>query len=573
MAPSEELLRHLSHANRWFRRQAALEIGWRGLSDLVPSLKDKARSQDDPYALDALFALDMLDAVGPLLANELLQHPDPYIRRWVVKLIGERGESWNQCAQALAALAKTELHLEVRAQLLATSKRLSPEMGLPLLNASLLPMSTEETHLPLLAWWALESKCGAGREAVLKFLKETPSVLESSVAKDFLIKRLAQRMASGRNQVDLVFCDRLFEVLTTDAIRNNFLSGVAAAFEGGEIPVMPEKLKVAFNVYMRTQNEGQVVAALRSGGDKDTVKDALRRLNDSTAPTLERIALVEALADGAHQDAVQIFLAIVGNAATPEGLKRAVLNGLARFSDESIARSVITGYEAKIAGNKEVRETALRLLSSRKDWALLLVEAVDVWKIPSKHLTPEILTLLQQHQDSALNESMKRHWPGIVGAQSMEDKNADASRIRRVLLSDVGNAVSGRSHFQTRCAACHTLFGEGGNVGPDLTGYERGNVAFWADNIIYPSLEIREGYASYTARMRNGQLIVGMMDAQTSAGVVLRDFAGQKTLLRQSEIESLDANPVSVMPEGLLGGMSDEELRDLFAFLMAPTKP
>ena len=142
-APPQELLRYLSHTNRWFRRQAALEIGWRGLSDLVPALKDKAKSQIDPYALDALFALDMLDAVGPGFANELLLHPDPYMRRWAVKVIGEKGEEWNVCGQPLAALAKTELHLEVRAQLLATSKRLPPAMSLPLIQASLLPMPTE----------------------------------------------------------------------------------------------------------------------------------------------------------------------------------------------------------------------------------------------------------------------------------------------------------------------------------------------------------------------------------------------------------------------------------------------
>jgi putative heme-binding domain-containing protein len=85
---------------------------------------------------------------------------------------------------------------------------------------------------------------------------------------------------------------------------------------------------------------------------------------------------------------------------------------------------------------------------------------------------------------------------------------------------------------------------------------------------VYPSLEIREGYGNYTVRLTSGQILTGMLDAQNASGVILRDLSGQKTALRQTDIASLEANPVSVMPEGLLGGLSPAELRDLFAYLM-----
>jgi len=48
----------------------------------------------------------------------------------------------------------------------------------------------------------------------------------------------------------------------------------------------------------------------------------------------------------------------------------------------------------------------------------------------------------------------------------------------------------------------------------------------------------------------------------------LQDLAGQETLLSRADIEKLEASPVSLMPPALLTGMSDEELRDLFAYLM-----
>ena len=104
-------------------------------------------------------------------------------------------------------------------------------------------------------------------------------------------------------------------------------------------------------------------------------------------------------------------------------------------------------------------------------------------------------------------------------------------------------------------------------MGPELTGYDRGSLDFWVDNIVYPSLEIREGFASYTARLQNGQMLSGMLDSQSAQEVVLRDLGGQKTRLLQADLASLEASPVSIMPESILAGLSDAAVCHLFAYL------
>jgi putative heme-binding domain-containing protein len=58
------------------------------------------------------------------------------------------------------------------------------------------------------------------------------------------------------------------------------------------------------------------------------------------------------------------------------------------------------------------------------------------------------------------------------------------------------------------------------------------------------------------------------MDAQDGQGIVLKDLAGNKTAIKQSDIEKLEASPISLMPEGLTAGMSDADLKDFFAYLM-----
>src|SRR5690606_16584361 len=133
-----------------------------------------------------------------------------------------------------------------------------------------------------------------------------------------------------------------------------------------------------------------------------------------------------------------------------------------------------------------------------------------------------------------------------------------------------GDARKGREHYTQLCAACHTLFDEGGAIGPDLTGYERNNPDFWLVAILDPSVEIREGFGAYMAKLRNGQTLMGMLVEQDAGSVVLKDMAGTRHTARTTEVEKLEAVPQSLMPEGLLSGLDEQALRDLFAYLQKP---
>ncbi|OYW12775.1 MAG: dehydrogenase, partial [Planctomycetales bacterium 12-60-4] len=165
-ASGEELLGYLSHPNEWFRKQAVLEIGWRNLADLAPKLQEMLTG---PHALEALWALDGLFQAGSFSSVDaavtimnIQKHPDPMVRRWTMRLLPD----WNGgfTKHELNEWAKTEQNLEVRAQILATAKRLPAATALPLLWAG--EAEDISGHLPLLAWWALESKAEKERESV-----------------------------------------------------------------------------------------------------------------------------------------------------------------------------------------------------------------------------------------------------------------------------------------------------------------------------------------------------------------------------------------------------------------------
>jgi putative heme-binding domain-containing protein len=137
-----------------------------------------------------------------------------------------------------------------------------------------------------------------------------------------------------------------------------------------------------------------------------------------------------------------------------------------------------------------------------------------------------------------------------------------------VLKTGLGDAEKGKSSSWPAASSATSSSAKAAAIGPDLTGYDRANVDFWLDNMFTPSLEIREGFGAYIVKTKGGQILTGLMDAQDASGIVIKDMAGNKTAVKQTDIEKLEASPISLMPEGLTTGMSDADLKDFFAYLM-----
>lgn len=573
-ASGEELLGYLSHPNEWFRKQAVLEIGWRGLAELEKPLMEWI-GKGEPRSLEALWACDMLFQAGKQdekqheeLIRTALKSQDPYVKRWAVKMMGEDGPLWpvqGDWLHVTETLKKGE-DLELRAQILATAKRVPAGVGLAHLWAG---EGAEDIsgHIPLLAWWALESKAEKERATVFGFLKADEAFLKTSLFRDHLAEKLAKRYALAGGEENLQSCADLLALTNDDVLRGKFIAGIASAFEGAEMPKLPESLTKALNDYMAKQSGGDLTLALRSGS-ADALKQALKLLGDTKASNTARIGVAKTLAELGKQEAVMPMVAILKTSTASPSLKRGILQAAAKFDDKRIPEVLLTSWESQIAGDRALREDALRVMAGRKEWAKILVSFVNDWKVPTKHFTVDIVRQLSLHKDPEIDAAIDKHWKGLLATGPTPEKKKEAERIKAVLKTGLGDAEKGKIQFMARCAICHKLFGEGGSIGPELTGYDRSNADFWLDNLFMPSMEIREGFGAYIVKTKGGQILTGVMDAQDASGIVIKDMAGNKTALKQADIEKLEASPVSLMPEGLTTGMSDADLKDFFAYLM-----
>ena len=150
---------------------------------------------------------------------------------------------------------------------------------------------------------------------------------------------------------------------------------------------------------------------------------------------------------------------------------------------------------------------------------------------------------------------------------------AAATTRLRALVEDetlpAPNPSRGRVLYDQTCGTCHRLFGEGGDIGPDLTGSNRTDLDYLLRNILDPNAEIPNIYRAATIELDDGRVIAGMIAGETPSLVTLRT-TNEVVPISRSEIRTLTQADVSMMPEGLLNPLSDPQIRDLIAYLRSP---
>jgi putative heme-binding domain-containing protein len=348
-----------------------------------------------------------------------------------------------------------------------------------------------------------------------------------------------------------------------DAERQILYAGINDAFEGRPlgklIPDLAALLAKSGNADLaaRAGDKAALAAAIRSIGDDDP------KLKD------RRIKTIELLGQVGPAEAAPALLDVALKSQW-HSVRRAALAALVHFNDPAIGRSIIAGYD-KLPKDQAVRPAAISTLLSRKPWTLDLLQAIETGRIDKSDLAPDQLQRLRQSDDRAIAALMGKLF-GQPAKPTSQQKEHEIARIRAIVTAAPGDAKRGKELFTARCAVCHTLFREGGAVGPDLTPYERRNVDFLLANIVDPSAAIREEYANFRIDTTDDQTFIGLVTERAADHLTITDATGQRTILPKGDIKEERALALSIMPEGLLDGMSDPQLRDFFAYLQA-SKP
>ncbi|HLJ10980.1 MAG TPA: PVC-type heme-binding CxxCH protein [Planctomycetaceae bacterium] len=568
--PSFDLARHstpelialLEHPDKWHRQTALRILGDRKDASAIGPLRDRLDAATGQTALETLWALNLSGGFNEEVGAKLLDHTDPYVRLWAVRLLGDANVVSAKTALKIAQRALSETHVEVRSQLASTARRLPAGSGLAIVADLLVhDEDADDIHLPLLLWWAIEARCETDRELVLSLFSD-PGLWTRRIVAEQILPRLMQRFAASGHRKDLLICARLLAMSPDKAATSQLMKGFEEAFRGRTLSGIPDELAKALEQW---GGESDVLALRR--GRADAIDRSLKFIGDNKADVNKRVQLIQAFGEIQEPKCVPALLKLVRE-SRDDVLRMAALSALAFYNDAVIGPEIIRAW-----GNltDDVRQVALSILASRKAWALELLTAVNTNRIDRGAVSTDVVRRMTAYRDDRIAQLISRHFGSVEGATTAEMQH-EIERLAKVLKSEAGDPYLGKKLFTAQCAKCHTLFGQGGQIGPDLTTFKRDDVDNMLLSVVNPSAEIREGFETLLVVTDDGRTASGFLIDRDSQVLVLRGSDGQSTTIAQNKIEETLPQRKSMMPEGLLKDYSDQQVRNLFAYLRS-TQP
>lgn len=564
---SSDLVGLLNHTNEWFAREARRILAERHDEAVVPQLQNVVLSSTNAHLqLESLWALYVSGGFTEANAAKFLHHANADIRKWTVRLLGDSRAVFPALRESLVELARNETSAPVRAQLACSAKRFPTVTALPIIRELLLhDADASDTCIPLLEWWAIEDKAITNRDAVLHLFADE-KIWNAAIVKNVILERVARRYATEN---DLDACITLLR----SPVANGQISRLAPVLNGieaGLVKVTNAPSTFATWIESLPAESKQDMRVIRLGvrlHHEASEAIAQSMLNDAKTSKNDRAALIESLGQNGSPKFLPALLNTLRDTKS-DMIRDAALSASEHYADASVATELIALYPQAAP---PTRARIVNALVSRPTWAVQLVAAVEAKTIPVKDVSIDTARQMAGFKD--LVPRIERIW-GKIQASSSAEKQSTINRLKLVIKPSgaagrdpTGNPVEGKKIFQRTCAVCHTLFGEGNHIGPDLTGIDRKNLDFLLLNIVNPSAYIRPEFVNFEIETKDDQIFSGLVVESSPASVTVLDRNNQKHVIARETLRSMRESQISLMPEGLLEALKPKELMDLFAYL------
>lgn len=569
-ASSAELIELLASSNDWFRRRARVLLSERQDESVAPLLRRRLDASDEaPLALQYLWALEVSGSLDDTELQDLLQHPLPDVRRWAVRLSGDRENPGSSLTTALVELAASESDVDVRSQLASTAKRQPVATALDIVRGICKQdLDLDDPQIPLLLWWAIEQLAISDMEEVAAFFADD-SLRQSKLANQVLLPKIMRRWVAENSDSGFAATATLWLDSTRQEDRGKLLESVAEGLPISKIDQRAAPLKEAVaGEWADSCTDPQLIGVLSRLGHEAAIERARNLIKDNSLDLALRLAMIDLLGSLNDRESLPQFLDLVDDAESDE-LSAAAIRALARFNDEPITATLLEKYVALPA---TLRREARALFFARPAATLVFLAAVDRGDVTSEDVTIDQLQQAALHQVPAIDQLIAKHWGRIAGASAGE-KLAEVRRLNNDLNAGPGAPDNGHQLFLKHCGVCHRLFNEGQMLGPDLTAANRTDRAYLLEHIIDPTLLVRKEHMNYTVQLADGRVLVGIVVDQSPASITLADEKNVRTVVGSDEIEAMEPHARSLMPERLLEKLTPQELRDLFSYLQLPQPP
>ena len=475
--------------------------------------------------------------------------------RWFAEDFGEDGGT----AKRFLALAKDAPDGLVRLELASALQRIPLEERIPLASVlSQVVADADDRQQPLMIWYGISEAVPAFPEAAVELAIDSKLPTVSRL----IARRLAEEIEENPDPV------------------NDLLTKAAANADPGILSAVLTGIGEALGGWSQAPKPAVWESIVAAGNESDSpgLKDRIRELsvlfgdgrareellaiaaNLEADPGARRSALVHLL----RQPDVDL-LPLLKKWVTDKVIAPEAVRGLALYEEKGLSAQILNFWTR----NPIHRPVAIDTLVSRASYASDLLDAIEKGRIPPRAVSPFQARQIRSLEDETLNKRLGELW-GEVNETSAEKKE-EIAKWKSLLTEEVigqADPVKGEVVFAQSCGACHQLYGKGGNFGPDLTGSDRHNLDYLLGNIINPNDVVPADYRLTVFTLKDARVVSGIVPEEDERSVSVQTPAGL-VKIEAKEIQSRETLPLSLMPEGLLKAMPDEEVRDLIAYLMS----
>jgi putative heme-binding domain-containing protein len=313
-------------------------------------------------------------------------------------------------------------------------------------------------------------------------------------------------------------------------------------------------------------------AALLSAAWKDekaiaAVRNVLSTSEHKDAQRLKALAALIAAGDKSlHKIVAEALTGARHNSAE---FRAGALSALGRSDSPHVAEIVLAAYPQL---EPDLQPKAIELLTQRPVWAKALLAAIGAGKLPSTVLNTNQVARLLRSRDEELVKLVKDKW-GTVRTERNPDRERVIAGIREQIRRTPGDPFRGEVVFKALCAQCHKIYGEGHEVGPDLTSNGRSSFDQILSNVFDPNLVIGSAYQLYTVIDGDGRSISGLLVEDNDQRITLKLQGGKTESVARGNIEEVIVSQLSMMPEDVEKQFSGQQIADLFAFLTLDKHP
>ena len=562
-----ELVKLQLHENVWYVRHARRVLQERGLRDrkAEDALAEMLTHPDPLRRLNALWTLGVCGKLTGAQHQALWKDADPHVRSWATRVMHENtprpeADTWLSAGSLSVSARAMPSPVARRYQAALAHRFPAADRWTLLATLTSFPEDATDHNLPQLYWYAMEP------------LADVDAARALQLAADANVPQLLPLMA---RRIGATGTPDAIDLLVKAAGDSNhepsqfaILRGLQEGLKGKRQYPMPRGWEKTFGVLLKSpipeaRSQAQELAVVF--GDKKAFAALRTVVADPKADAGARAAALASLVDARDAELVPVLHTLVKDAA----LRGAAIRGLAAFDDEKTPGVILAGYATYTPAEKR---DALATLSARTHYGKALMAAVADKRVPVADVSAETVRQLRNLQDAGVDEQIGKLW-GVVRA-TPADRLKLIGEWRERLTTPTKAAPDlnlGRAVFAKTCQQCHTLYGVGGKVGPDITGSNRANLDYLLENVFDPSAVIPNEYAATRFNLADGRVVTGILKGQTPNAVTVQT-ENETLTIPAGDVERRAPSALSMMPDDILKNTTVFEVRSLMAYLQAPAQ-